>query len=241
MLCASPRALADVVQVAVAANFVAPLKALASAFEKETGHTVSASSGATAKLYAQIKNGAPIDVFLSADKETPERLQREGQGVAGTRFTYAVGRLALWSASASLVDAKGDVLKNGNFSKIALASPKAAPYGEAAVQAMGKLGLLSALTPKFVMGESIGQTFSFVASGNAELGFVALSQTMENGKLKSGSMWLVPATLHDPLVQEAVLLARANARAPAMAFLAFLKTDSARRVIRSFGYETLAL
>ena len=240
-LCASPLAHADMVQVAVAANFVAPLKALASTFEKDTGHTVSVSSGGTAKLYAQIKNGAPFDVFLSADNETPQRLQREGHGVAGTGFTYAVGRLALWSPNASLVDAKGDILQSGNFSKIALASPKAAPYGEAAVQTLRKLGLLNALQPKFVVGESIGQAFSFVATGNAEIGFVALSQVMENGKLKSGSMWLVPSALHDALVQDAVLLIRAKTSPSALAFLAYLKTDAARSTIRSFGYETQAL
>ncbi len=228
---------AGTVQVAVAANFSEPMKTIAAAFARDTGHKVSTSSGATGKLYAQIKNAAPFDVFLSADEATPAQLERDGIAVAGTRFTYAVGRLALWSASADLVDAKGEVLKSGNFNKIALASPKAAPYGAAAIETLNRLELLSALQPRFVMGESIGQAFSFVATGNAALGFVALSQVTQAGQLTSGSVWLVPATLHHPLRQDAVLLSRAQRNEAAVAFLSYLKTAPIQTVIRSYGYD----
>lgn len=229
---------AEEVRVAVAANFALPLKALAADFEKDTGHKMVVSAGATGKLYAQIKNGAPFDVLLAADDETPARLEKEGGAVAGSRFTYATGKLVLWSAQADLVDGQGRVLASGDFKHIALASPSLAPYGAAAVQTLTRLGLLAALTPRFVQGESIGQTYSFVATGNAELGFVALSQVYENGKITQGSGWVVPAHLHSPLRQDAVLLVRARHNPAAAALLAFLKTDKTRTVIRSFGYET---
>jgi molybdate transport system substrate-binding protein len=226
------------VRVALAANFAMPLKFLAVDFEKDTGHKLLISPGATGKLYAQIKSGAPFDVFLSADDETPIRLEKEGDAVEGTRFTYATGRLVLWSAQTQLVDAQGEVLKQGNFKHIALAAPNLAPYGAAAVQTLTRLGLLSALTPRFVQGESIGQTYSFVATGNAELGFVALSQVYENGKITSGSGWIVPQQMHSPLRQDAVLLGNGRANPAAKALLAYLKADKTRAFIRSFGYET---
>ena len=235
-LCVSAQA--DEVRVAVAANFATPLKTLAAEFEKDTGHTLALSAGATGKLYAQIKSGAPFDVFLSADDETPARLEKEGDAVAGSRFTYAVGRLMLWSAQPNTVDAQGAVLKTGNFKHLALAAPHLAPYGAAAVQTLTQLGLLTALQPRFVQGESIGQTYSFVASGNAELGFVALSQVFENGKISKGSGWIVPASLHEPLRQDAVLLVRARDKVAARALLTFLKSEKARGLIRAFGYET---
>ena len=235
-LCLSAQA--DEVRVAVAANFATPLKTLAAEFEKESGHTLALSAGASGKLYAQIKSGAPFDVFLSADDETPSRLEKEGDAVSGSRFTYAVGRLVLWSAQLNTVDAQGAVLKTGNFKHLALAAPHLAPYGAAAVQTMTQLGLLAALTPRFVQGESIGQTYSFVASGNAELGFVALSQVFENGKISKGSGWIVPASLHEPLRQDAVLLTRSRDKAAARALLAFLQGSKARGLIRAFGYET---
>lgn len=225
------------VQVAVAANFAGPMKALAADFEKATGHKAVLASGATGKFYAQIQSGAPFDVFLAADDETPARLDKEGATVPGNRFTYATGKLVLWSAKPDLVDAKGEVLKSGQFAHIALAAPKLAPYGAAAVEAMTRLGVFARLEPKFVQGESIGQTFGFVSSGNAELGFVALSQVWENGKLKSGSAWIVPAELHSPIRQDAVLLNRGKDNAAAVALMAFLKSDAAKAVIRSFGYE----
>ena len=235
-LCLSAQA--DEVRVAVAANFATPLKTLAADFEKDTGHTLALSAGATGKLYAQIKSGAPFDVFLSADDETPARLEKEGDAVAGSRFTYAVGRLMLWSAQPNTVDAQGAVLKTGNFKHLALAAPHLAPYGAAAVQTLTQLGLLTALQPRFVQGESIGQTYSFVASGNAELGFVALSQVFENGRINQGSGWIVPASLHEPLRQDAVLLTRSRDKAAARALLAFLQGSKARGLIRAFGYET---
>ena len=235
-LCLSAQA--DEVRVAVAANFATPLKSLSAEFEKESGHTLALSAGASGKLYAQIKSGAPFDVFLSADDETPSRLEKEGDAVSGSRFTYAVGRLVLWSAQLNTVDAQGAVLKTGNFKHLALAAPHLAPYGAAAVQTMTQLGLLAALTPRFVQGESIGQTYSFVASGNAELGFVALSQVFENGKISKGSGWIVPASLHEPLRQDAVLLVRARDKVAARALLTFLKSEKARALIRAFGYET---
>lgn len=225
------------VQVAVAANFAGPMKVLAADFEKATGHKAALASGATGKFYAQIQSGAPFDVFLAADDETPAKLDKEGACVPGSRFTYATGKLVLWSARPDLVDAKGEVLKSGQFAHIALAAPKLAPYGAAAVETMTRLGVLARLEPKFVQGESIGQTFGFVSSGNAELGFVALSQVWENGKLKSGSAWIVPAELHSPIRQDAVLLARGKDNAAAVALMAFLKSDAAKAVIRSFGYD----
>src|SRR3990167_3022366 len=180
-------ALAGEVQVAVAANFSAPLQAIASDFEKDTGHKVLASFGATGQLYAQIKNGAPFEVFLSADDSTPAKLESEGAGVAGSRFTYAVGTLALWSAKEGYVDDGAAVLKGNGFKHLAIANPKTAPYGLAATQVLAKLGLSKALEPKLVEGQNIAQTLQFVATGNAELGFVALSQVYKDGKLTRGS------------------------------------------------------
>lgn len=237
LLCLAAPAFAADVQVAVAANFTAPMKVIAADFEKDTGHKAVLSFGATGKFYAQISNGAPFEVFLSADDETPKKLEQDGATVKGSRFTYATGRLALWSAQAGLVDAQGEVLKKGGFSKLAIAAPKLAPYGAAAVDAMTRLGVMAAIEPKLVTGESIGQAFSFVSTGNAELGFVALSQVYEGGKIKSGSAWIVPENLHSPLRQDAVLLAPATDSPAAIALMAFLKTDKAKAVIRSFGYQ----
>jgi molybdate transport system substrate-binding protein len=227
---------ADDVQVAVAANFTAPMKTIAAEFAKATGHTATLSFGATGRFYTQIKNGAPFDVFLSADDETPAKLEQEGAAVSGSRFTYATGQLVLWSAQPDFVDAQGEVLKKGNFKNIALAAPKLAPYGAAAIETLTQLGLLDSLSPKFVQGESIGQTFGFVSTGNAELGFVALSQVYENGKIKSGSAWIVPERLHSPIRQDAVILARAKDNKAAAALAEFLKSEKARAVIRAYGY-----
>jgi len=225
------------VQVAVAANFTAPMKIIAADFEKVTGHKVVATFGATGKFYAQITNGAPFDVFLAADDETPAKLEKENGSVAGSRFTYAIGKLVLWSTKPDLVDAKGEVLKKASFEHIALANPKLAPYGAAAVETMSKLGLLEKLQPKFVQGDSIGQTFSFVSTGNAELGFIALSQVLEGGKIKSGSAWTVPANLHNPIRQDAVILTKGKDNKAASALIDYLKSDPAKAVIRSFGYD----
>ena len=228
---------ADTVQVAVAANFTAPARALAEVFARTTGHEARLSFGATGAFYTQIKNGAPFDVLLAADDERPARLEKEGDTVAGSRFTYATGQLVLWSAKPGLVDDEGAVLKHGQFGKIAIANPKNAPYGAAAVEAMNKLGLAATLQPKLVTGESIGQTFNFIATGNAELGFVALAQVLEGGKLKSGSMWVVPAQYHAPIIQDAVILKRAASNPAAKAWMELLKTPQSKALIRSYGYE----
>ena len=227
---------ADVVQVAVAANFTAPARALAEVFARTTGHEAKLSFGATGAFYTQIKNGAPFDVLLAADNERPARLEKEGDTVPGSRFTYATGQLVLWSAKPGLVDDEGAVLKHGQFGKIAIANPKNAPYGAAAVEAMEKLGLAATLQPKLVTGESIGQTFNFIATGNAELGFVALAQVLEGGKLKSGSMWVVPAQYHAPIIQDAVILKRAANNPAAKAWMELLKTPQSKELIRSYGY-----
>lgn len=238
LLLACSAVLADEVQVAVAANFTAPMQQIAALFEKDSGHKASLAFGATGKFYAQIANGAPFEILLAADDETPARIEKEGLGVAGSRFTYAVGKLVLWSANADLVDGAGAVLKTGNFKHLSLANPKAAPYGAAAVEAMTKLGVLAEITPRIVQGENISQAHQFVVSGNAELGFVALSQVYKDGKLSSGSMWSVPANLYQPILQDAVLLAKGRDKPAATALLAYLKGDKARAIIKSYGYES---
>ncbi|MEW6132128.1 MAG: molybdate ABC transporter substrate-binding protein [Pseudomonadota bacterium] len=229
-------ALADEVQVAVAANFTAPMKAIAADFEKDTGHKARLAFGSTGKFYAQIKNGAPFQVFLAADDTTPARLEKEGMTVPGSRFTYAVGTLVLWSAKPGFVDARGEVLKKGDFAHLALANPKVAPYGAAAVEVMEKLGVLESLKPRFVLGENIAQTQQFVVTGNAELGFVALSQVMKNGKVGEGSAWVVPAKLHTPIRQDAVILASGRGNAAAEALMKYLKSARAAAIIKSYGY-----
>lgn len=228
---------AETVQVAVAANFTAPAKALAEILAKTTGHEAKLSFGATGAFYTQIKNGAPFDILLAADDERPTKLEKEGDTVPGSRFTYAIGQLVLWSAKPGFVDSQGAVLKGGQFNKIAIANPKLAPYGAAAVEAMDKLGLTAALQPKLVTGESIGQTYNFISTGNAELGFVALAQVLDGGKLKSGSMWVVPAKYHAPIVQEAVILKRAAGNPAAKAWMDLLRSPRSKDFIRSYGYE----
>lgn len=228
---------AETVQVAVAANFTAPAKALAEILAKTTGHEAKLSFGATGAFYTQIKNGAPFDILLAADDERPAKLEKEGDTVPGSRFTYAIGQLVLWSAKPGFVDNQGAVLKGGQFNKIAIANPKLAPYGAAAVEAMDKLGLTAALQPKLVTGESIGQTYNFISTGNAELGFVALAQVLDGGKLKSGSMWVVPAKYHAPIVQEAVILKRAAGNPAAKAWMDLLRSPRTKDFIRSYGYE----
>jgi molybdate transport system substrate-binding protein len=228
---------ADEVNVAVAANFTAPMNTIAAEFAKDTGHQAKLAFGSTGKFYAQIKNGAPFQILLSADDETPAKLEQEGLTLPGSRFTYAIGTLVLWSAKPGLVDAKGEVLKTGNFNKLALANPKLAPYGKAAVEVLTGMGLLDAVTPKFVQGENIAQTYQFVMTGNAELGFVALSQVMKDGKVTSGSAWIVPGKLHPLIRQDAVILATGKGNAAAEALMKYLKGDKAKAIIKSYGYE----
>lgn len=225
------------VQVAVAANFAGPMEALAAQFQKDTGHKAVVASGATGKFYAQIRNGAPFEVLLSADDETPARLEAEGQVVAKSRFTYAVGRLVLWSAKANYVDAGGAVLKTGDFKHLAIANPKTAPYGAAATAVIDKLGLSARLKPRLVQGENIAQAFQFASTGNAELGFVAQAQVWRDGKFTAGSGWIVPATMHAPIRQDAALLTKGAKNPAAQALLDYLRTDKAKALIRTYGYE----
>jgi molybdate transport system substrate-binding protein len=225
------------VQVAVAANFTTPMQKIAADFEKDTGHKAQLAFGSTGKFYAQIRNGAPFEVFLAADDKTPAKLEQEGLAMNGSRFTYAIGQLALWSAKPGYVDDKGAVLKQGTFDHLAIANPKLAPYGAAAVETLTRLGLFPSLESKFVQGENIAQTFQFVSTGNAELGFVALSQVFVDGTLKSGSAWIVPDSLHSPIRQDAVVLARGKDNPAALALMKYLKTDKARAIIKAYGYN----
>ncbi|KRV74588.1 molybdate ABC transporter substrate-binding protein [Pseudomonas citronellolis] len=234
---ATHAALADEVQVAVAANFTAPIQAIAKDFEKDTGHKLVASFGATGQFYAQIKNGAPFEVFLAADDSTPAKLEQEKAVVPGSRFTYAIGKLALWSPKDGYVDAKGEVLKQGGFQHLSIANPKTAPYGLAATQVLDKLGLKDKLTGKIVEGQNIGQAYQFVSSGNAELGFVALSQIYKDGKVTAGSAWIVPADLYEPIRQDAVILEKGKDNAAAKALVDYLKGPKAAAVIKAYGYE----
>lgn len=228
---------ADTVSVAVAANFTAPMQKIATAFEMDTGHKAELSFGATGKFYAQITNGAPFQVLLAADNTTPAKLEAEGKAVSASRFTYAIGTLVLWSAQAGYVDAQGAVLKTGDFKHLAIANPKLAPYGVAATQVMEKLEVAAALQPRLVQGENIAQTFQFVSTGNAQLGFVALSQVMVDGKIAKGSAWQVPAPLHDLIRQDAVLLTTGKDSAAAAALMQYLRGEKARTIIKSYGYS----
>lgn len=225
------------VSVAVAANFTAPMQKIAAAFAQDTGHKAQLSFGSTGKFYTQIKNGAPFQLLLAADDETPARLEKEGQGLAGSRFTYAIGKLVLWSKQPGLVDAKGDVLKTGQFERLAVADPKLAPYGAAAMETLSKLGLLSRWQGKLVQGENIAQAYQFVLTENAPLGFVAMSQVFANGRITQGSAWLVPAHLHTPIRQEAMILATGKDNAAALALAGYLRGEKARQIIRSYGYD----
>lgn len=223
------------VLVAVAANFQPALERLAGPFDALTGHAIRASAGSTGTLYTQIVHGAPFHVLLAADSERPARLEREGRAVSGSRFTYAVGRLTLWSRRPGRVPAQGaGALARDDFRHLAIANPALAPYGRAARQALEALGLWTRLRPRLVIGQNVGQAWQFVATGNAELGLVAWSQVLADGA--RGSHWMVPAGLHAPIRQDAVLLEAGAGSRAARAFLGFLRSDAARAVIESFGY-----
>ena len=225
------------VLVAVAANFMQPMKQIAQAFAKDRGHQAQLSFGASGQLMAQIQHGAPYHVLLSADAAIPAQLVQKGLAVPHTSFTYAVGQLVLWSADPKVVDGQGDVLRKGSFQRIARANPKLAPYGAATMQVVERMGLGAALEKKWVQGENINQTHQFVASGNADLGFVALSQVGAAASQPTGSLWLVPSHWHDPILQNAVLLTKGKDNAAAIALMAFLKTPAARDIIRQAGYR----
>ncbi|CAH2602105.1 Molybdate-binding protein ModA [Rhodovastum atsumiense] len=234
LLAAFAQARAAETNVAVAANFTEPAKEIAKAFEAKTGHKAVLSFGSTGQFYTQIRQDAPFTVFLAADDETPKKAVEEGFAVPESRFTYAIGKLVLWSRDAGVVKGQ-ETLKAGAFDKLSIASPKLAPYGLAAVQTMQKLGVYDALQPKIVQGNNISQTFQFVETGNAALGFVALSQVIARDQ---GSRWVVPENLHDPIRQDAVLLKKGATNEAARAFLAFLKGPEAAKVIDRYGYGT---
>ena len=225
------------VQVAVAANFAAPMARLAEAFNAATGHLARLTSGATGKFYSQVLAGAPFEVLLAADAQTPQRLLAQGHAVAGSGFTYAIGQLVLWSATPGLVDAQGEVLRTDRFKHLAIANPRTAPYGQAAMEVLRARGLTEALTPRLVTGESIAQAYQFVATGNAELGFVALAQVQGTRRPVTGSMWLVPPGLHGEIRQDAVLLKSGERNPAALALLAYLQTPEARALIQASGYR----
>lgn len=226
---------AGTVRVAVAANFADAARALETAFESGTGHAVDISFGATGGLFAQISQGAPFDVFLAAETERPAKAVAEGLAVAGSQFTYAIGALVLWSATEALPDG-AETLRRGAFEKLAIADPATAPYGRAAIETLRALGVHDAIMPKLVTGESVAQAFQFAATGNAELGFVALSQTLN----QPGNAWRVPAELYAPIKQDAVLLSTAEQNEAARAYLDFLRSEAGQRIVASYGYETAA-
>ncbi len=225
------------VQVAVAANFAAPMQLIAAEFEKDTGHHALLAVGASGKFYAQIKNGAPFEVLLSADTAIPARLEAEGAAVAGTRFTYATGKLVLWSSQPGLVDEAGRVLEIGKFTHLAIANPKTAPYGAPAMEVLRARGQSQAWAGKIVQAENVAQAWQFVATGNAQLGFVALSYLIKDGKQVPGSAWIVPASLYHPLKQDAVLLKPGKNNPAASALLRYLQSEKIKTLIRSNGYE----
>ena len=230
---AAPALAADT-QVAVAANFTEPAKEIAAAFAAKTGHHAVLSYGSSGQFYTQVTQGAPFEVFLSADADRPKRMEQEGLGMPGTRFTYAVGRLVLWSKTPGLVDDKGAVLSGGTFHKLSIADPTAAPYGVAAIQTMNRMGVYARLQPRIVKGSSITQAYQFVDTGAAELGFVALSQVIN---VPGGSRWVVPASNHAPIAQQAILLFKGDKNPAARAFIQFLKGPEALAIIRRYGYE----
>jgi len=225
------QAIAAEVMVAVASNFTAPMKDI----QQHSGHRLIMAFGSSGKFTAQIHNGAPFEVFLSADQAKPEALIRAGLASADSRFTYALGRLALWITSPD-VDVRAQ-LHSGQFRKLALANPRLAPYGTAAQQTLAALALTDSVAARQVMGENIAQTWQFVASGNAQLGFVALSQVMSGGHINNGSVWIVPDTLYQPIRQEAVLLKKGEPNPAARAFLAFLQSAEVTELIRGYGYH----
>ncbi|WP_128293498.1 molybdate ABC transporter substrate-binding protein [Afifella aestuarii] len=222
--------------VAVAANFTEAAKEIAAAFEEKTGDEATLSFGSTGQLYTQISQDAPFEVFLAADDERPAKAVSEGYAVEGSAFTYAIGKIVLWSTDADLVNGE-DTLKSGDFNKISIANPTTAPYGAAAVETMKALGVYEDLEPKIVQGNNIAQAFQFVQTGNAELGFVALSQIAASDE---GSRWEVPADLYTPIKQDAVLLKKGEESAAAKAFLDFLKGPEAGAIIEKYGYGTAA-
>lgn len=225
------------VNVAVAANFTAPMKDIAAIYEKDTGNKVLASFGATGAFYAQIKNGAPYQVLFAADAKTPKKIEDEGLGVKGSAKPYAYGKLVLWSAAPNFVKENKDFILDASVQKIAVANPKLAPYGEAAYQTMQKWGNLEKAEPKFVTGDNIGKTFQYVSTSNAQVGFVALSQVFKDGKMTSGSGWIIPSDMYSPIRQDSVVLNPGKDNKAVAEFMKFMATSpKVRKVIESYGY-----
>jgi len=231
---------AEIVNVAVASNFILPAQQIANRYEQESGHQIKISSGSTGKFFAQIQHGAPFQIFLSADTETPAKLIKEGFAVAQSQKTYAVGKLVLWSANPNLITDGAAVLTNKRLNKMAIANPDLAPYGRAAIETLKQLDQYQQLKSKIVWGENIAQAHQFVLSGNAELGFVSASQVIHNGKVTQGSAWLVPDSLYSPILQDAVLLNKGKNSTAAQGFLDYLSTEQAREMIQQFGYDVAA-
>ncbi|MBF0219118.1 MAG: molybdate ABC transporter substrate-binding protein [Gammaproteobacteria bacterium] len=229
-------ATAETVHVAVAANFTAVMQEIVTQFEQATGHKAMVSFGSTGKLYAQIQHGAPFGLFLAADAQHAERLEREGLVVADSRFTYAIGKLLLWSPDPDLIDAEGRVLSSDRVTRLAIANPKSAPYGTAAQQALTQLGLWDAMQGRLIQGDSISQTYQYVASGNVPLGLIALAQVALLPAASAGSQWLVPAALYAPLRQQVVLLKSAQKNSAAQALHQWLQGEAARTLILRYGY-----
>ena len=237
LLLSASVAMADSTLVAVASNFTKPMTEIAESFEKATGHSAKLSFGSTGKFVSQIQNGGPFEVLLAADETSPALLEKEGYVVSGTRSTYALGKLALWSATPGYVDAEGKILKTGSFKHIAIADPKLAPYGAAAVDYLTKQGLLDKIQPLLVLGENITQAQQFISTGNAELGFVALSQVIENGKIGSGSGYIIPSNQYATIRQGVALLKNGAENPAAIALLAYLKSAPALAIIQKYGYD----
>lgn len=228
---------ADEVSVALAANFASTFDKISAQFKTNTGHTVVASMGSSGALYAQIVNGAPYEVFLSADAERPRMLVERGNAVSGTTSTYAIGRLVLWSSKPTLVDNKGALLKSGFNGRIAIANPVTAPYGLAAQQTLERLGLWNTMQKTVVRGQNITQTFQFAASGSVDAAFISLSQIKSGDYVGKGSYWLVPQTFHDPIEQQLVLLEKGKHRPAAKALIEFIRSSEGRKIIAHAGYD----
>ncbi len=231
-------ALAGETHVAVAANFLGAMKKISTDFESQTGHKVIISAGSTGALYSQIINGAPFDLFFSADDKRPEKLEADGLAVQGTRFTYALGGIALYSSTAGYVDPEGKILSVGRYKRLAIANPKIAPYGIAAVEAIENMGLTKKVDSKLTLGGSVAHAFQFTASGGAELGFVALSQIIDAGPGLTGSYWIVDKSLYNPVRQQAIMLRKGKNNIAAIEFIKFFHSEKAIKVIHDSGYDT---
>lgn len=236
----SPLSLAGQLSVAVAGNFYKALQVISAQYQEQTGHKILLSVGATGKLYAQISNGAPFEILLAADKARPGKLVEQGLAVKGSQFTYAKGKLLLWSSDPGLVDSAGEILRSPQIVHLAIANPKTAPYGAAAIDVLKNLGVYQQLKDKIVEGQSVGQSFQQISSGAVSLGIIALSQVVVDNKIASGSGWIIPATLYQPIEQDAVLLNKGTTNPIAKDFLRYLQTTECKEIIRSFGYEVEA-